>query len=163
MSGLSTLFRFGQLPDEDRQAIFHFALLWSLFEAKALETRASAHSIVALVHKRSAQGQIDARVFEPSLRHFRNRYFSNGSFTSHFGGLNLRANDSPELVKQVLQGANNNPADVVAVLLIIIYRLRNNLFHGIKWADALRGQRSNFDFANAALMSAYEQLIPDGA
>jgi hypothetical protein len=154
---------FRELPREDREAIFQFALLWSLFEAKALQTRASAHSILALVHERAAQNRLTAQAFEPSLLYFRERYFANGTATQHFAGLHLRANDNPGLVQQVLEGVNNNPADSVAALLIVIYRLRNNLFHGVKWAYGIQGQRANFENANAALMIAFAQLAQHGA
>lgn len=154
---------FRELPREDREAIFQFLLLWSLFEAKALQTRASAHSILALVHERAAQNRLTAQQFEPSLRYFRERYFANGTATSHFAGLSLRANDNPGLVQQVLQGANNNPADSVAALLIVIYRIRNNLFHGMKWGYGIRDQRANFENANATLMSAFDQLASHNA
>ena len=45
---------FSDLPTEDREAIFHFALLWSLFEAKALHSHASANAILALAHELAA-------------------------------------------------------------------------------------------------------------
>ena len=66
-------------------------------------------------------------------------------------------------MKQVLRGENNNHADSVAGLLIVIYRLRNNLFHGIKWAYGIQGQRNNFEQANAALIAALTQLSQHGA
>jgi hypothetical protein len=157
-----TVWGFSDLPDEDRNAIFEFSLLWSLFEAKALNTRASAHAIHELVQKRMAQNGLNIHDFEPSLRYFRERYFVEGAATSHFNDLHLRENDNPELVRQVLRGANDNPADSVAALLIVIYRLRNNLFHGLKWAYGIRNQRANFENANAALMTAYTQLVPHG-
>jgi hypothetical protein len=59
-------------------------------------------------------------------------------------------------VRAVLKGENTNPADCVAVLLIVAFRLRNNLFHGVKWAYGIRGQLGNFTNANEALMAALE-------
>jgi len=151
---------FEDLPGEDRHAIFCFALLWSLFEAKALNARASAQALLALVHEKAAEGRLNPQVFMGCLAYFRARYFADGRFTAHFDGLNLRRNDNPELVRHVLNGTNNDPADSVAATLIIVYRLRNNLFHGIKWAYGIQGQRQNFEQANDALMSAITQLSP---
>jgi hypothetical protein len=145
---------FADLPESDRQAIFHFALLWSLFEGKALQTRASAHAILALVHEWAARGRLTVEPFEESLEYFRRRHFTNGQPTEHFNALCLRHNDNPELVRAVLQRANADPADCVAALLIVVYRLRNNLFHGVKWDYVLQGQLDNFVHANTALMSA---------
>ncbi len=134
----------------------HFALLWSLFEAKALHTRASANAILALSHEWKAQGLLDATRFSTHLEHFKARYFTNGQPTPHFNGLRIRNGDSPELVRAVLSGENVDPADSVAALLIVVYRLRNNLFHGIKWAYELKDQLANFNHANSALMSALD-------
>jgi hypothetical protein len=145
---------FAELPEADRTAILHFALLWSLFEAKALHTRASAESILTLAHEWAAQGRLNPQGFAPSLHYFRQRYFQEGVATRHLDGLNLRKNDNPDLVREVLSGNNNNPADAVAALLIVTYRLRNNLFHGVKWGYGIQGQRDNFENANEALMSA---------
>jgi hypothetical protein len=103
-----------------------------------------------------SDGRLNITPFTPSLDHFRNRYFNRAETIAHFRGLNLRSNDSPELVRAVLMGDNTNPADCVAVLLIIVFRLRNNLFHGVKWAYGIRGQLDNFTYANAALMAALE-------
>ncbi len=147
---------FNELSDEERTAIMHFSLLWSFFEAEALNTNASANSILALVHKWASKGRLNITPFAPSLAYFRDRYFNYGTATEHFSGLNLRRNDSPELVCSVLKGENTNPTECVAALLIIIYRLRNNLFHGVKWAYGIRGQLGNFTYANETLMAALE-------
>ena len=147
---------FNNLSDDERAAILHFSLLWSFFEAEALHTNASANNILALVHKWASDGRLNITSFAPRLVYFRDRYFNRGTPTEHFAGLNLRQNDSPELVGAVLKGENTNPADCVAVLLIVVFRLRNNLFHGTKWAYGIRGQLDNFTNANAALMAALE-------
>jgi hypothetical protein len=147
---------FAELPEEDRQAIFHFSLLWSLFEAEALGTQGSANAILALTHEWASQGKLNTTSFQDNLTYFRARYFLNGTPTEHLHSLSLRRNDNSALVYSVLKGENTNPADAVAGLLIVIYRLRNNLFHGVKWAYGIHGQRANFDHANAALMKALE-------
>lgn len=145
---------FDTLSVPEREAIAHFALLWSFFEARALETRGSSQAILALTHEWSAQGRLVTEPFTDILRYFQQRYFLNGVATSHLKSLNLRQNDCPNLVHAVLKSENTNSADCVAALLIIIYRIRNNLFHGDKWAYGIEGQLENFNNANAALMSA---------
>jgi hypothetical protein len=147
---------FSDLSENERAAIMHFSLLWSFFEAEALHTNASAKSILALVHEWASNDRLNIAPFATSLAYFRDRYFNQGTFTEHFRGLNLRRNDSPDLVCAVLKGENTNDADSVSVLLIIVFRLRNNLFHGVKWAYGIRGQLDNFTNANAALMAALE-------
>jgi hypothetical protein len=145
---------FNALSALEREAIAHFALLWSFFEAHALATRGSSHAILTLTHKWSSEGRLNAEIFSPSLKYFQQRYYLNSVATQHLSSLNLRSNDCPELVHAVLKLENTNPADCVAALLIVVYRLRNNLFHGAKWAYGIQGQLENFNNANAALMSA---------
>ena len=145
---------FSALSEQERAAITHFALLWSFFEARALSTRGSSHTILALTHKWLAQGRLVTEPFSESLLYFQQRYYANGVETRHLSGLNLRSNDCRDLVHAVLKGENTNPADCVAALLIVVYRLRNNLFHGAKWAYGIRGQLKNFTNANATLMNA---------
>ena len=143
---------FSDLSEKERQAILHFSLLWSLFEARAFKNRASSHAILSLSHEWQTQGWIDIADFQDSLEYFRKRYFANGQPTNCFNGLNLRVNDNPELVRSVLNRQTDNPADCIAVVLIVVYRLRNNLFHGMKWAYGISGQFENFTNANSVLL-----------
>ncbi|WP_319586763.1 hypothetical protein [uncultured Desulfobulbus sp.] len=145
---------FKALSEKERAAITHFALLWSFFEARALSTRGSSRAILALIHDWSAQGRLRTEPFAESLLYFQQRYYVNGAETHHLAGLNLRPNDCRDLVHAVLKGENSNPADRIAVLLIVVYRLRNNLFHGAKWAYEIQGQLDNFTHANVTLMNA---------
>ena len=147
---------FRQLPAVDRAAISNFSLLWSLFEAKALDRNASARRILALTHEWAASQALDAERFDAVLQYFRDRYFPGGQQSHHFQHLHLRGNDNPALVEAVLRGQNNNPADCVGSLLIVVYRFRNNLFHGAKWGYELQGQLQNFTMANDTLMNAIE-------
>ncbi|QXI42806.1 hypothetical protein HU734_021530 [Pseudomonas wayambapalatensis] len=145
---------FDTLSGKERAAITHFVLLWSLFEARALSTCGSSRAILALTHEWLAQGRLVSESFSESLLYFQQRYYSNGVETDYLSGLNLRSNDCRDLVYDVLKGDNTNPADCVAVLLIVVYRIRNNLFHGVKWAYGVQGQLNNFTHANATLMNA---------
>lgn len=147
---------FKELSNEEREAIFHFSLLWSFFEAESLGTNASANAILSLTQSWASQGRLKLEPFENSLVYFRSRYFANSAPTEHLYGLSLRANDSPGLVHSMLRGEALPPSDTVAALLIVVYRLRNNLFHGAKWAYGIRGQIGNFNHANAVLMAALE-------
>ncbi len=117
---------------------------------------ANAAKITDVVDTWKAQGSLDADAFDGELFYFRNRYFADGELTHRFPYLNLRKPDHPELVEAVIKGVSNEPRDRVLAILIIIWRLRNNLFHGAKWAYQLQGQRENFTNANAVLMRLLE-------
>ncbi len=144
---------FSALSVPEREAISNFSLLWSFFEARVLAPRCSSNAILALAHKWSSQGLLNVQDFSASLQYFQQRYYSNSVATPHLASLSLRTNDCPDLVNAVLKSENTNPADCVAALLIIVYRLRNNLFHGAKWAYGIQGQLENFNNANFVLMS----------
>jgi hypothetical protein len=144
---------FADLEPEEREAIMHFTLLWSLFEARALNRAASSGAIDALARRLVRDRRVDAEGFAEPLVYFRNRYFQKGIPTHHYNFLNLRRNDQPDLVRAVLGGNNETFADYLSVLLIVVYRLRNNLFHGEKWVYGLRAQRANFEHVNKILMS----------
>lgn len=142
-------------PDE-RAAPMHFSLLWSYFEAEALRTNGSSNSVSAWVRDLNTRGKLNPTAFSPALDYFKDRYYQGGQFTHHFRALRLRANDSPDLVRAVLSGNNLDPVDSVVALFIIIYRFRNNYFHGPKWAYNLQGQLRNFTAANSSLMAAMD-------
>lgn len=147
---------FARLREDERAAIADFALLWPLFESRILNTAGSATSICAAVAAWQKKGDFDAATFDPELDYFRHRYVGPHGFTEHFDGLNLRLNDRAPLVRAVLDGHENDPANRVACVFIIILRFRNNLFHGVKWQYRLADQHENFATANSALMKALD-------
>lgn len=145
---------FRELQDNERAAIMHFALLWSLFEAEALDTKASAKAIMELARQWTNSGRDWPLAFEQSLEYFRSRCEQAGGPEAYSVQLSLRPRDGQTLVLSVLSSANRDRAATVSALFIIIYRIRNNLFHGEKWASRLRDQLGNFTHSNHALMAA---------
>ncbi|WP_420142819.1 hypothetical protein [Sphingomonas sp.] len=148
---------FQELPEDDRRAIFDFAFLWSLFEAEIMEANARVDRITEKVDAWVAADPLEADQYDAELAYFRDRYFADGELTYHFPYLDLRKSDHPDLVEAVIQGANNDPRARMLALLMIVWRLRNNLFHGAKWAYHIKGQRENFTHANAILMRVLER------
>lgn len=121
-----------------------------------MDRNASARRILELTQGWAANQALHAERFDAVLQYFRDRYFPGGQQSDHFQNLHLRANDKPALVEAVLRGQNNDPIDRVASVLIVVYRFRNNLFHGAKWGYGLQGQLQNFCMANDTLMNAIE-------
>ena len=70
--------------------------------------------------------------------------------------LNLRDEDKP-LVEAVLNGNEISPEKVLLAILMIVYRYRNNLFHGEKSIRDLPNQIDNFRNANQLLMVFMEK------
>lgn len=130
----------GLTPDE-LEALQRFTLLWTLFEAQVLDNRASAGKIVEKV---AQLAQLEGELFQKQLTYFSDRYIDNGRTNFRFDKLHLRRNDNPELVQAVLLGENVYIYDQLVACLIIVYRFRNNFFHGLKWAYGLKEQLDNF-------------------
>lgn len=90
--------------------------------------------------------------FAEPLEYFKNRYVSNGITNGRFVRLNFRANERRKIVEGVLLEQNNSTQDIVLALSIIVYRYRNNLFHGLKKIRHIDKQRENFENANLVLI-----------
>jgi hypothetical protein len=151
------VFGFGDLTRSERTAINHFQLLWSLFEGRVLDKHGNAGAILEAMQQMAADGRLQLEPLAPALAHFRKRYVDGAGFTYHFDHLNLRGEgltkDKPALVKAVLKGETNDPAEIAAAIFIIVYRYRNNLHHGFKWVYAFKDQKPNFRYASQALMA----------
>lgn len=148
---------YAALPRPDREVIKTFALLWSLFEAKLMGTEASARKIAQAVEQWEADGTLGAGLYDGEVAYFRDRYFQNGEFTFRFDKLHLRRRDMADRIATVIRGDSDAPREQVLTVLLIIWRFRNNLFHGEKWAYELHGQFDNFSHANAVLMRVLER------
>lgn len=147
---------FSELSKEERNAIMHFSILWTVFESRVLRTQASAQSILKVAKQWEQHGMLEPERFSEQLAYWSNRYVKNNAFTYHFDQLHFRKNDNEALVEAVLKREATQVGEVVAALLIIVYRLRNNLFHGTKWAYGIKGQLNNFTNANKLMMQAVE-------
>ena len=152
---------FQELSKAELRAFAEFLFLWSLFEAKVLNEHGSANRIVASSTQWASNGLLTVETFGQELAYFRKRYVADGQFSYHFDHLRLRANDEEELVRRVLVGEDGTLADIAATVLIIVYRFRNNLFHGKKWSFKLQGQLENFMHANKALKRAVELHVEE--
>ncbi|RML82379.1 hypothetical protein ALQ89_03224 [Pseudomonas amygdali pv. tabaci] len=122
-----------------------------------MDSFAQAKTMANRVDGWAADKKIYPEVYEEALAYFRKRYSLNGEKTDHFYHLNLRESDYPELVSYVISGETDDPRDSMLCVLMIVWRLRNNLFHGSKWAYQIRGQLDNFTHANAVLMRILER------
>jgi hypothetical protein len=139
-----------EVDTESKNAIMYFALLWSLFESKFCNERASAEAICNKCQ--AIEESLNNNIFNVFLDYFKNRYVTEEGFNEKFDALNFRRHDKKALVERVLKSETNNTIDIASALLIIVYRLRNNLFHGLKWQYNIQGQYSNFDISNQLLI-----------
>jgi len=91
-----------------------------------------------------------------AVDYFYNRYLNpNIDTTYSIDGLQFRGSSSDQQAKidviQVLTKQQTEPKEVLKALLFILYRFRNNLFHGNKEIINLNTQIDNFISANGIL------------
>ncbi|GAB4591877.1 hypothetical protein ETAR_14800 [Edwardsiella tarda] len=140
------------LSHHERQAIFDFVFLWSLFEARILETNANTHLIETRVTQWYNDGTLNADHFVAELEYYRERYINSEAPNDHYTGLNIISGRFNEILLTVLTGQENSHYSRMLCLIIIVWRLRNNLLHGEKWTYEIRDQLENFTVANSILM-----------
>lgn len=132
----------------DIDAVRDFTLLWNVFEGAIFNTRFS----IGTAERSFQRKQFNEQPFLPYYNYFRQRYVdANGATNDRFQSLHFRPNDKEVFVAQTLINEASSPYDKVVAITIIIYRLRNNLFHGIKPIYTLDQQCENFENANGFL------------
>ena len=137
------------LSDAAFEAICNFTLMWNLFEAKVCGRRAGISAFDQL----AAQIHIVTlpKGLQTALRFWKNRYCGKKQTNWHFDDLKFRPGDRKAFVAQSLLRKGVSAKDEFIALLIIVFRLRNNLFHGEKAIASLEGQIENLQIASSAL------------
>lgn len=146
-----------ELGGAERDAVASFLHFWALFEGRLLNERAGPDRICDLAARWHEDSLASSAPVRGALTYWRRRYFADGARSARFESLLFRPNDRGELVEAVLAGERGDAESVVAAVLLIIYRLRNNLFHGLKWQYGLADQEGNFRHANEVLMEVLER------
>jgi len=136
--------------------ILCFSLIWNLFEGEFCKTRASAETLKAFVETMNTKGLVTQLDFKDHLEFFRGKYLNFGEVNSNFRSLEFRSRDKCDHVIAVLKGNLNHESDIALALLLIIFRFRNNYFHGIKKFMSIAEQEENFKRANEILINCIE-------
>ena len=152
------------LTPDAHKAIADFTVMWIFFESLACKNNASVRAFERLVAEADL-GDLPVEVLDTvdnCISFWTFRYRTPDGFSERFLGLNFRPNDQRDHVEQVLTGKRRAVRDVVLALAIIVYRLRNNLFHGLKTLDMLNDQVSNLNMASRCLGTLLQvsQTIP---
>lgn len=130
--------------DADLQSVKDFSLYWNVFENIVCGNNFS----IGTVEQSYLNKNLNRDDFQPTIDYFRNRYITNGKLNDKFPYLYFRNNDRQSFVENVLLGASDNTNDIILASTIIVYRFRNNLFHGLKDITLINFQRENFEVAN---------------
>ena len=137
------------------RVISNFTLMWNLFEATICDTNANVKCFEQVAEYIARNNRPTLGITD-GIQFWKSRYWSATKFNSRFEKLNFRKADRRKFVEEVLCGAKSDIESQIVGTLIIIYRLRNNLFHGEKDVRELNNQVSNLDTANKALASVLE-------
>lgn len=135
--------------EDDLKNIKDFSLIWNVFEDNICGQNFSIQRLQENLSKRN----INVNLFATHLEYFKNRYTENGAFTNRFQFLYFRPNDKQQLVENVLLGNDTNPNNIILSIAIIVFRFRNNLFHGLKEMQFIDQQNKNFEIANSFLIT----------
>lgn len=142
--------------DNDFNAIKDFLLLWSLFEDKVFHNNFIIDRAASLINEKN-ENDLNVPEFNKVYIYFKQRYCINNVILFEiFENLHFRGNDRKAFVKQTLLAPNPSIQDKVLTSMIIIYRFRNNLFHGLKDMTNIKSQKNNFIHANKFLMKFME-------
>ena len=131
--------------------ILDFALLWNLFELKFFDKYFTITRIDSFIENHS--NNINPDILEKTYNYFKERYFENWNFSNNFNNL---CND--EKSKDFIFNSFTNNKNKIKTVILIIARLRNNLFHGEKDVRNLEAQEENFWIANKFLMELLKDI-----
>lgn len=125
-------------------SISDFSVMWAMFEGTQLKNLASDEPVVDELEKISQRVSNRISDINYALEYWSKRYIdSKGKPTDKFVKLGFKHAPHSELVIGVLKGEEKEPQQVINALLLIVYRLRNNLFHGEKDMTKINGQVDN--------------------
>lgn len=132
------------------KAVENFTLMWNVFEGLLCNNRANVKRLEIVAQEISSNHKCQSQM-ESLFRYYIDRYYNQTGFTDAFRTLNFRSGDREEEVAAILTCENPDFKSKVFALLIILYRIRNNLFHGLKSIDMLNRQAVNLNVACNAL------------
>jgi hypothetical protein len=144
------------LRPESVAVISSFTLMWNIFEGAVCRTDANIRLLEEHA-KEIAQRRLLLPDIECGVQFWRQRYVTGATFNNRFKRLFRPKEKKPrEHVEAVLLSKQNDPESQLLAVMIVIYRLRNNLFHGLKQIDELNDQVQNLTMACRVLAAIVE-------
>jgi len=146
------------LKTETLKTVEGFVLLWNIFEGSMCNANANIEKFQNIAQNLT-NSQVVEKSVNKSLSFYRDRYVEKQEIKQLFYGLNFRSGDMKEHVESVLKGEKTKLYDKILALLIIAYRIRNNIFHGLKSASKWNKQTENISEASRILSFIIESGI----
>lgn len=155
-SWLSEHFSMIDLPLAEAQEAGSFSFLWGLFEYRVMRLLGQDidKPLTRTVIRDSANSDKIARVsLSAEKLYFKNHFFDvDNEPLNTWDGAQFRPGDRADEISELLLKEGSSFEEDAEVLIRLVLRLRNNLFHGIKWGYNMKGQKKNFETANSVLM-----------
>lgn len=136
--------------------ILHFTLMWNVFEGKLCYTQAGPKKLQQIALTLASTDFLKSSTAQGFLTFVRNRYWNNGATDDRFELLRLRTREEKDVVFNVIADRLSNARDVIYALLLVVYRYRNNAFHGIKNPAEVFGSAELFNHSSRFLALAIE-------
>lgn len=144
-----------RLTPETLRALENFTLMWNAFEGLLCNTHADVKTFkdlaAEIVKRRRCKAELE-RIFA----YYQKRYYIKKGFTEHFVGLRFHSKSQKEFVEAVVRGKRKDFESRILALLLILQRIRNNLFQGLHSLDVLNSQAFNLYVACRALATLIE-------
>lgn len=149
----SELLGFDYLSEAEHTNLYVFMLLWMRFEAVFCDCNANKGSILRIVN---CPVKLDDEFLHDEFYYFRSRYTSDGDVNDSFKNLTNVERDRRyraihDCIRKIIMNDNPTVSEKVKACLLIVYRIRNNLFHGEKFLYEFSDQNENFRYSICVL------------
>lgn len=134
-----------------RSFIFNFAMIWNLFEDRCMGKKAQISKVDDFVNTLPSDLNLNVNII---FDYFKDRYTNQTNGDFRFGNLLWRGNENTyrNVVIEKFRDTHCSHQDKIKAVLYIIFRLRNNLFHGEKDIAIINEQKQTFVLVNKFLM-----------
>lgn len=130
------------------RTVNEFTLLWMIYEGRLYQTDYKSARMQQLVN----EGTITLAGLNEYWAYFQQRYVgTEAELNATFEQLAFSSQVDKRLLQAILGNSMPTDAERIIAILLIVHRLRNNLFHGIKQVASLNLQRENLAMANRVL------------
>lgn len=142
------------LTESKIQDILYFGLIWNIFEKECYKGNDPIQQIIIKT------SSIDNGDLNKCWNHFYNRYVTNNVLNESFNNFDFgqRVSDKLFIQSNILK-SDITKSEKMKIILLIIRRLRNNLYHGYKDVHNLNSQNINFKISNEFLSKIIDFYI----
>jgi hypothetical protein len=133
--------------DEAYTSISDFSIMWAIFEGTQLKDIEKDKAVVDELEDIAKRVSNNIGSLDYAYNYWSQRYINfDGQASKRFEKLGFKHVPHSEKVLRVLKGHAANRDEFIHALLLIVYRLRNNLFHGEKDMTKINGQVENLTY-----------------